>query len=72
MKIAPQYEQPTVHVQDASRVVAALSSVLDAEKRPEFDRANRASQERLRLAHAIANGAARSSRFPTRGHARRA
>ncbi len=52
VRIAPQYEQPTVHVQDASRVVAALSSVLDAEKRPEFDRANRASQERLRLAHA--------------------
>jgi 5-methyltetrahydrofolate--homocysteine methyltransferase len=52
VKIAPQYEQPTVHVQDASRVVAALSSVLDAAKRPEFDRANRALQERLRLANA--------------------
>jgi 5-methyltetrahydrofolate--homocysteine methyltransferase len=52
VRIAPQYTQPTVHVQDASRVVAALSSVLDAEKRPEFDRKNRASQERLRLAHA--------------------
>jgi len=52
VRIAPHYAQPTVHVQDASRVVAALSSVLDAEKRPEFDRKNRASQERLRLAHA--------------------
>jgi 5-methyltetrahydrofolate--homocysteine methyltransferase len=52
VRIAPQYERPTVHVQDASRVVAALSGVLDAGKRPEFDRANRASQERLRLAHA--------------------
>jgi 5-methyltetrahydrofolate--homocysteine methyltransferase len=52
VKIAPHYEQPTLHVQDASRVVAALSSVLDAAKRPEFDRANRATQERLRLAHA--------------------
>ena len=52
VRIAPQYAQPTVHVQDASRVVAALSSVLDLEKKPEFDRKNRASQERLRLAHA--------------------
>jgi len=52
VKIAPQYEQPTVHVQDASRVVAALSSVLDPAKRPEFDRQNRALQDRLRLANA--------------------
>jgi 5-methyltetrahydrofolate--homocysteine methyltransferase len=52
VKIAPQYEPPTVHVQDASRVVAALSGVLDPAKRPEFQRKNRESQERLRLAHA--------------------
>ncbi|MFI5314960.1 MAG: methionine synthase [Myxococcota bacterium] len=52
VRIAPQYEPPTVHVIDASRVVGVLSSVLDANKLPEFDRANRASQERLRLAHA--------------------
>jgi len=32
--------------------VAVMSSVLDAKKLPEFDRKNRASQERLRLAHA--------------------
>ncbi|HXX46616.1 MAG TPA: methionine synthase [Myxococcota bacterium] len=52
VRIAPQYEPPTVHVQDASRVVGVMSSVLDAHKLPEFDRKNRASQERLRLAHA--------------------
>jgi 5-methyltetrahydrofolate--homocysteine methyltransferase len=52
VRIAPQYEPPTVHVQDASRVVAVMSSVLDRDKLPEFDRKNRASQERLRLAHA--------------------
>ncbi len=51
VKIAPQYEPPTVHVIDASRVVAVMSSVLDDKKLPEFDRKNRASQERLRLAH---------------------
>src|SRR5262249_55407773 len=52
VKIAPAYERPTVHVQDASRVVGVMASVLDGEKLPEFDRKNRASQERLRLAHA--------------------
>ncbi|HTO55604.1 MAG TPA: methionine synthase [Myxococcota bacterium] len=52
VKIAPQYEPPTVHVADASRVVAVMSSVLDRAKLPEFDRKNRAAQERLRLAHA--------------------
>jgi len=40
-----------VHVQDASRVVAVMASVLDAAKLPEFERKNRAAQERLRLAH---------------------
>jgi 5-methyltetrahydrofolate--homocysteine methyltransferase len=52
VRIAPQYEPPTVHVVDASRVVGVMSSVLDDEKRPEFDRKNRESQERLRLVHA--------------------
>jgi 5-methyltetrahydrofolate--homocysteine methyltransferase len=52
VRIAPQYQPPTVHVADASRVVGVLSSVLDTEKLAEFDRKNRASQERLRLAHA--------------------
>ena len=55
VKIAPAYGPPTVHVQDASRVVAVMSSVLDDAKLPEFDRKNRASQERLRLAHASRN-----------------
>jgi 5-methyltetrahydrofolate--homocysteine methyltransferase len=44
VKIAPAYGPPTVHVQDASRVVAVMSSVLDEKKLPEFDRKNRASQ----------------------------
>jgi 5-methyltetrahydrofolate--homocysteine methyltransferase len=52
VRIAPQYEPPTVHVIDASRVVGVLSSLLDAKRLPEFDGKNRASQERLRLAHA--------------------
>ena len=52
VRIAPAYEPPTVHVQDASRVVGVMSSVLDDQKLVEFDRKNRASQERLRWAHA--------------------
>jgi 5-methyltetrahydrofolate--homocysteine methyltransferase len=52
VRIAPQYEPPTVHVIDASRVVGVLSTVLDAKKLPDFDRKNRASQERLRAVHA--------------------
>jgi 5-methyltetrahydrofolate--homocysteine methyltransferase len=52
VKIAPQYGQPTVHVLDASRVVGVVSSLLDAERRGELDRENRALQERLRDQHA--------------------
>jgi 5-methyltetrahydrofolate--homocysteine methyltransferase len=52
VKIAPVYDQPTAHVQDASRVVGVLSSLLDPGKRIDFDRKNRESQERLRLVHA--------------------
>src|SRR5437763_120096 len=52
VKIAPEYGQPTVHVLDASRVVGVVSSLLDAERRGELDRENRALQERLRDQHA--------------------
>ena len=52
VKIAPEYSHSTSHVIDASRVVGKLSSLLDPQKFPEYDRANRASQERLRKAHA--------------------
>ncbi|HKC49159.1 MAG TPA: methionine synthase [Myxococcota bacterium] len=52
VRIAPQYEPPTVHVIDASRVVGVLSSLLDTNRSPDFDAKNRASQERLRSVHA--------------------
>jgi len=48
VKIAPAYEEPTVHVTDASRVVDAVSNLLDANRRPEYDRENRTEQARLR------------------------
>ncbi len=67
VKIAPKYEQSTVHVLDASRAVGVVSALLDPRQRPEFDRKNRAEQEQLRavfagkrqkplIAYAEANG----------------
>ncbi|MHC5020380.1 MAG: methionine synthase [Planctomycetota bacterium] len=47
VKIAPAYSQPVVHVQDASRVVAAVQSLLDPERRGAYDDANRVAQAEL-------------------------
>jgi 5-methyltetrahydrofolate--homocysteine methyltransferase len=52
VRIAPAYSKPTVHVLDASRVVGAVSSLLDPARLDEFDRENRELQERLREQHA--------------------
>jgi 5-methyltetrahydrofolate--homocysteine methyltransferase len=68
VRIAPAYSRPTVHVLDASRVVAAVSSLLDGGRVESFDRENRELQERLREQHAerirrplLAIGAARAN-----------
>jgi 5-methyltetrahydrofolate--homocysteine methyltransferase len=70
VKIAPQYGHPVVHVLDASRVVNVVSDLLDPARRTELDARNRASQERLRKAHAgrgtrdlLSLEAARARRF---------
>jgi 5-methyltetrahydrofolate--homocysteine methyltransferase len=52
VRIAPEYEQPTVHVLDASRVIGVVSSLLDPARRTTLDRDNRVEQERLRALHA--------------------
>jgi 5-methyltetrahydrofolate--homocysteine methyltransferase len=52
VRIAPAYSQPTVHVLDASRVVATVASLLDPGRIGDFDRENRELQERLRVQHA--------------------
>ncbi|HET9310792.1 MAG TPA: methionine synthase [Actinomycetota bacterium] len=52
VKIAPAYEQPVVHVVDASRVVGVVSNLLDAERKPDLDARNRTEQQRLRELHA--------------------
>ncbi|MEX0650867.1 MAG: vitamin B12 dependent-methionine synthase activation domain-containing protein, partial [Actinomycetota bacterium] len=52
VKIAPAYEEPVVHVVDASRVVGVVSKLLDADRKVELDQQNRIDQERLRELHA--------------------
>ena len=51
VKIAPAYEQPVVHVVDASRVVGVMSALLDEPRKAKLDTDNRADQERLRKLH---------------------
>ena len=51
VKIAPQYENPTVHVLDASRVIGVVADLLNANRREAFDAENRARQADLRELH---------------------
>jgi 5-methyltetrahydrofolate--homocysteine methyltransferase len=51
VRIAPAYEQATVHVLDASRVVDVVNALLDGDRREALDADNRADQERLRAVH---------------------
>ncbi len=48
VKIAPQYEQTVAHVGDASLSVPVMESILDEDKKAEFDAKNRAAQQRDR------------------------
>ena len=50
VRIAPEYEQPTLHVLDASRVIGVVGDLLDGDRRARLDAANRVDQERLRAA----------------------
>jgi 5-methyltetrahydrofolate--homocysteine methyltransferase len=51
VRIAPAYDQPVVHVVDASRVVRVASSLLDDKRKPAFDEQNRELQAKLRAQH---------------------
>ena len=51
VRIAPAYTGPVVHVLDASRVTGVMSGLLDPDRAGPLDEANRAEQERLRVAH---------------------
>ena len=51
VKIAPEYDQPVVHVIDASRAVDVVSSLLSPTQRAAFDTATRADQDHIREQH---------------------
>ena len=51
VKIAPEYQESTVHVLDASRVVDVVSSLMSDDRRAAFERGNRDLQARLREHH---------------------
>ncbi|MCR6481937.1 methionine synthase [Amycolatopsis sp. OK19-0408] len=52
VKIAPAYDNTTVHVLDASRVVGVVSDLLDPDRSIALGEKNRADQETLREQHA--------------------
>jgi 5-methyltetrahydrofolate--homocysteine methyltransferase len=52
VKIAPAYHNTTVHVLDASRAVDVVSTLLNPEKAPEFDRENKRKQDEIREQYA--------------------
>ncbi len=52
VKIAPEYEGPTAHVVDASRVVGVVEALLDPARRPAFVAENEQAQAHLRDLHA--------------------
>jgi 5-methyltetrahydrofolate--homocysteine methyltransferase len=55
IKIAPHYDQPVVHVLDASRAVPVTSNLLSDEARAEFLRKHEAEYEKLRKTHGTPN-----------------
>ncbi len=56
VKIAPGYEQPVVHVLDASRAVGVVSSLISPELKPAFVEKNIAEQLKLRRDHEAQRG----------------
>jgi len=51
VKIAPGYEEPVIHVLDASRAVNVVGSLVSTELKPGFVAKNRKEQEQLREQH---------------------
>ncbi|MGB6233050.1 MAG: methionine synthase [Candidatus Acidiferrales bacterium] len=51
VKIAPMYRQPVIHVQDASRAVGVVGSLLSDDLKNNFVKANHAEQEKTREKH---------------------
>ncbi len=57
VKIAPHYDEPVVHVLDASRVIGVVSQLLSPENKPKFVADTRAKQEKSRVDFADRKGA---------------
>jgi 5-methyltetrahydrofolate--homocysteine methyltransferase len=53
VRIAPEYDGPTVHVPDASRVGDVVARLLSPVERPAFDRENRQAQRELREKYGV-------------------
>jgi 5-methyltetrahydrofolate--homocysteine methyltransferase len=51
VKIAPAYEQPVVHVLDASRAVGVIGQLVSPSQRDSFAQKNRREQDEIRQAH---------------------
>jgi 5-methyltetrahydrofolate--homocysteine methyltransferase len=51
VKIAPAYREPVIHVQDASRAVGVVGSLLSTELKVQFTQTNRREQESAREKH---------------------
>ena len=51
VKIAPMYDQPVVHVLDASRAVGVVSSLMSPDQKATFAEGVRLDQEQVRSAH---------------------
>ncbi|MGM1058609.1 methionine synthase [Saccharothrix sp. Mg75] len=51
VRIAPAYDQPTLHVLDASRVAGVVSALLDRDRAEELAEATAVDQQRLREEH---------------------
>jgi 5-methyltetrahydrofolate--homocysteine methyltransferase len=52
VRIAPAYHQSTVHALDASQAIGVVSSLIDPNLKPAFDRKNRQAQARDRESYA--------------------
>jgi 5-methyltetrahydrofolate--homocysteine methyltransferase len=57
IKIAPHYDEPVIHVLDASRVIGVVSQLLSADNKPAFVADMRAKQEKQRVDFADRKGA---------------
>jgi 5-methyltetrahydrofolate--homocysteine methyltransferase len=57
IKIAPNYDEPVIHVLDASRVIGVVSKLLSTEHKPAYIAGVKATQERQRTEFADRKGA---------------